>query len=173
MAMATAARNPAAVPIVAARKPSLNMWKLERFITTIYTALIKEQGLFKTLSIENTGPQHLYYPGSDAVQPRPRVRSTQSTIFDDDTTEETPEEEVVRRYVMTRGTPEHIRWLWFATMTDRREISTRVYKAHCDIYHDHPEFYSYDIDVPAGTFIPIYAYLQARSRQEVQDWLPA
>jgi len=40
-----------------------------------------------------------------------------------------------------RGTLEHRRWLWFATLTDRREVSDLVYRAHCRIFEDYPELY--------------------------------
>lgn len=43
--------------------------------------------------------------------------------------------------VVPRGTAEHRRWLWFATLTDRREVSDLVYRAHCRIFEDYPEFY--------------------------------
>jgi hypothetical protein len=42
---------------------------------------------------------------------------------------------------LKRGTLEHRRWLWFATLTDRREVSNLVYRAHCRIFEDYPEFY--------------------------------
>lgn len=47
-----------------------------------------------------------------------------------------------RTKVLERFTPKHRRWLWFATLTDRRERSDLVYRAHCRIYADHPELYS-------------------------------
>lgn len=42
---------------------------------------------------------------------------------------------------MTRGSKDHIRWLFFAALTDRRQISNEVYKAHVRIFSNHPELY--------------------------------
>lgn len=54
---------------------------------------------------------------------------------------------------LERGGCEHLRWLWFATLTDRREKSDRVYRAHCRIYEEHPEFYSKEVTyIGAPTF---------------------
>lgn len=44
-----------------------------------------------------------------------------------------------------RGSEEHVRWLFFATLTDRRQISNEVYKAHCEISKFHPELYTEEV----------------------------
>lgn len=40
------------------------------------------------------------------------------------------------------GSEEHVRWLFFATLTDRRQVSNEVYKAHCEISRFHPDLYT-------------------------------
>lgn len=41
-----------------------------------------------------------------------------------------------------RGSVEHNRWLFFATMTDRRQVSDRVYENHVWLWKNAPELYS-------------------------------
>lgn len=36
----------------------------------------------------------------------------------------------------------HFIWIFFATLTDRRQVSDEVYKAHCVIYNERPYLYS-------------------------------
>lgn len=44
-----------------------------------------------------------------------------------------------------RGSDEHVRWLFFATLTDRRQVSNEVYKAHSEIFNIHPELYTKEV----------------------------
>lgn len=46
---------------------------------------------------------------------------------------------------VTRGSSDHVRWLFFATLTDRRQVSNEVYKAHCEIVRFHPELYAEEV----------------------------
>lgn len=39
------------------------------------------------------------------------------------------------------GSRQHAQWLFFATMTDRRDQSARVYQGHNRLWHNHPELY--------------------------------
>lgn len=43
---------------------------------------------------------------------------------------------------MERGSQLHRLWLFFATLTDRRETSDLVYASHVRMYADHPELYT-------------------------------
>lgn len=43
------------------------------------------------------------------------------------------------------GSLEHILWLFFAVLTDRRQVSDEVYRAHVLIHAKHPEFYTEDV----------------------------
>lgn len=44
-----------------------------------------------------------------------------------------------------RGSNDHARWLFFATLTDRRQVSNEVYKSHCEIFEHHPQLYTDEI----------------------------
>jgi endonuclease III len=46
---------------------------------------------------------------------------------------------VYRPEEMVIGSLEHVRWLFFAAMTDRREISAMVYKGHRELWANHAE----------------------------------
>jgi hypothetical protein len=143
--MATAVRIHVAVPQVAARKPFINRERLRTVIKRLHRALVDKRGLFRDASIRNRGPQHLYYPGSRAAQPKPAEVSKQLEIecFVPTPAPTTFTELLLERYyTMVQGSFEHRLWLWFATLTDRREKSIRVYDAHCKLFHDHPEFYT-------------------------------
>lgn len=45
----------------------------------------------------------------------------------------------------TQGSSWHALWLFFATLTDRRQVSNEVYKAHREIFVHHPELYSEEV----------------------------
>lgn len=131
-------------------QPYIDKRKLGRIIDRLYVAIAHSYGLYKTVKMETHAPQQIYYPGSPAVQPKLRLVSSQASFItvDDDAAndiEQAIEIEHVIRVLVERGTPEHICWLWFATLTDRREDSMKVYKAHCQIHADHPEFYTKEV----------------------------
>lgn len=77
--------------------------------------------------------------------------------------------------VVAPGTLLHRRWLWFTTLTDRREISERVYVAHCKIHADHPEFYEKEvIDLEEDKFrqeLRIRRYKVGSPYQSAGYWL--
>lgn len=58
----------------------------------------------------------------------------------------TREANAVQRYnipsLMLQGDPEHQCWLYFATMTDRREDSTRVWPSHVKLCAKYPRLYT-------------------------------
>lgn len=50
---------------------------------------------------------------------------------------------------VAQGSIEHRRWLFFATMTDRRQISERVYESHARLWTKEPRLYSEEaLDMP-------------------------
>jgi hypothetical protein len=77
--------------------------------------------------------------------------------------------------VIERGTPKHFPWLWFTTLTDRREISERVYEAHCRIYADHPELYDRRVlDITPEDFKDLIRkgrYKIGSPYQSAENWL--
>lgn len=125
----------------------LNERRLAKVIDALYFAIVHSRGLYKSVTSDTHAPQRIYYPGSPAVQPK-RIATTQSHLFFeecevlevDDSGK--AEESLV---VVEPGTLEHRRWLWFAALTDRREDSMQVYKAHCFIYRDYPHFYTKEV----------------------------
>lgn len=131
-------------------QPKLNERKLAKIIDTLYKAIVLSKGLYTFVKMETHAPQLIYYPGAPLTKKKKESYSPQASFI----TEEDDKTNAVKvsttniqkkSIVLERGTPEHIRWLWFATLTDRREDSMQVYKAHCLIYADHPEFYTKEV----------------------------
>ena len=129
-------------------RSSLRTKKLERIITKLYVAIAQGRGLYKYVTMETHAPQRMFYPGAPSVQPKKVEVSPQTSFItteDDGANNIHPKKKIEidqkQREVLSPSTLEHRRWLWFATLTDRREDSMKVYRAHCDIYHDHSEFY--------------------------------
>lgn len=128
----------------------LNKRKLGCILDKLYLAIVHSRWLYASVKMSTHAPQHLYYPGSPEVQLKKAEPSPQhSFITEEDDSQngivKVMEEVLPELHVLDRGTPEQIRWLWFATLTDRREDSMKVYKAHCRIYADHPEFYNREV----------------------------
>jgi hypothetical protein len=121
--------------------PSINKKKLERIIKKIYIAVVHAKGLYNTIKMETHAPQRIYYPGASSVTPQRNPASTQQNLFSLDHVESEIDSSKEKSIVLEPTTPEHRRWLWFATLTDRREVSTLVYRAHCEIYARYPNFY--------------------------------
>lgn len=120
------------------RPPRIIKRKLHAVIDKLYRAIIREFGIYaRGLShIDTHAPERFLYPGSPALYKSTR-ETTQGGLFDEDVLVEM----VDTPTTLEPQTLKHRRWLWFATLTDRREISVRVYAAHCRIYEDHPDFY--------------------------------
>jgi len=98
------------------------------------------------VKIETHAPQHMYYPGSPKVQPKAVDSSSQMSFFSTFAVSEVPSTDKKRLLeIVPPGTLKHRQWLWFATLTDRREDSLKVYEAHCRIYADHPLLYTKEI----------------------------
>lgn len=131
-------------------RPHIDEKKFGKVIDALYRAIILSQGIFKTVKMTTHAPQTLFFPGAPITQPKKVISDGQSSFI---TTEDdlqnkvalTLVEEFPQQEILEPGTLAHIVWLWFATLTDRREDSMQVYKAHCRIYADHPEFYTQDV----------------------------
>lgn len=153
-----------------------------------------KKGLYARVTMETHAPQLLFYPGSLHLRGAETVaeESLQASLFYDcldvdldvlvaeivqKAKEPQPGDILKSRYpkVLPLGTLEHRRWLWFATLTDRREKSERVYPAHCDIYADHPEFYNdgvYNTDAVAfKKMIKSGKYKVGSPDQSAGNWL--
>lgn len=131
-------------------QPHIDERRLARIIDELYLAIVHSRGLYATVKMETHAPQIIFYPGSPKVQPQVEHASPQSSFLtNEDDLANDIEIQHERKQLATRvlmpGASEHIRWLWFATLTDRREDSMQVYKAHCRIFADHPEFYTENV----------------------------
>jgi hypothetical protein len=126
--------------------PVINERRLGRIIDILYKGIIHSQGLYAHVKTETHAPQHVYYPGSPKVQPKEMVASSQMSFFSNLVASEVSSIHKERPLeIVLPGTLKHRQWLWFATLTDRREDSRKVYEAHCRIYADHPQLYTEDI----------------------------
>lgn len=140
-------------------KPRIKQKEFEKIILKLYEAIINKKGLFAKVTMETHAPQILYYPGSPHVKNFVPTAVPLHSLFDEEDDEDVgelvlrllekvkepqPDDAIRSRYpnILAPGTLEHRRWLWFTTLTDRREKSEMVYPAHCYIYVDHPEFYN-------------------------------
>ena len=144
------------VPIGKPKAPSLNAKVFEKIILQLYKAIIHRRGIFSLVSMETHAPQLIFYPGSPHINKALPItdKSLQVSFWQvphvepvkilEKVGQTNSCDELTRSYpaVLLPHTLEHRRWLWFTTLTDRREKSDRVYPAHCDIYNDHPEFYN-------------------------------
>ncbi len=132
--------------VTSSKPPTINRRRHAKILRMLYVAKVESRGLYKTVTMQEFAPQSKYYPGSAAVQSVLPTMSTQGDFF------KSPEQDKVVEgatskplVVVPPGTELHRRWLWFATLTDRREISDRVYNAHCKIFEHHPEFYQKEV----------------------------
>ena len=101
----------------------LNERRLASIIDKLYRALVWSKGLYSVVKTETHAPQSIYYPGSAKVQPVKKVPSPQQTFsfLESGLGEVVSDNEHVPLAVVGPGTLEHRQWLWFATLTDRRE----------------------------------------------------
>lgn len=154
-------------------KQKIKPKRLELILRMLYGAIVKSKGIYSVVSMETHAPQTKYYPGSPASQTSNVEPEAQTDFF------EGPAKSVVQTTkpisLILPGTLEHRRWLWFATLTDRREISDRVYYAHCKIYEDYPEFYSKEVvDTSPATFKEAFkkkSYKIGSPSQSAEFWL--
>jgi hypothetical protein len=121
------------------QQPSLSEKRLKEVLTPLYEALIKRKGIFSEVTIQGDGPQHKYYPGYQQKE----TPSPQEDLFEQNNHPKIDEED--HSLSFERGSLLHLRWLWFATLTDRREVSDRVYEAHTEIFRNHPHFYEKEV----------------------------
>ncbi|HEC93751.1 MAG TPA: hypothetical protein ENI56_00015 [Candidatus Kaiserbacteria bacterium] len=70
-----------------------------------------------------------------------RAYKEQKQLFAHVTREENAPQQKFFPYGVERGDVEHRRWLFFATMTDRREMSNVVYESHARLWEREPRLY--------------------------------
>ncbi len=75
---------------------------------------------------------------------------------------------------MEVGSIDHARWLFFAAMTDRRDVSTRVYRGHRNLWETDANFL-YNAPIARGIDQPtLHALLRSRgfgTSTTARDWL--
>lgn len=122
--------------------PHIKKQKFAKVVEKLYKAIINESGLYKFVTMATHAPQTKYYPGAEILQKEKILESIQVELFGDHREAHKPSH---LTSVVAPGSLLHRRWLWFTTLTDRREVSERVYAAHCKIHAEHPEFYEKEV----------------------------
>lgn len=110
----------------------LDLCAAEELVLRLYRAYKNHLYMFANVRVETHAPQYIYMPGYEHKIINPNaVIPTLSPIK--------------KGKVFERGDEDHIRWLFFATLTDRRQKSGGpfgVYASHCKIFKDRPECYT-------------------------------
>jgi endonuclease III len=111
----------------------LHLARAEELILRGVQAYTKRSHLFRTVHAETHAPQNLYIPGFELA----RIHSRGMDYL--------PGVKSPKLNVVVRGSKEHLLFLFFATLTDRRQKSGGdfgVYASHCAIYRDNPLLYT-------------------------------
>lgn len=110
----------------------LDLFAAENLVLRLCATYESNALLFETVRAETHAPQHLYLPGYE-------TRFKSPTAF-------LPNFAPSKRVkIFERGDPDHILWLMFSALTDRRQKSGGpfgVYASHCRIYANRPECYT-------------------------------
>jgi hypothetical protein len=122
------------------KKVKINRKKITKFFDMLHDAYTARNGLYGEVLIETHAPQIKYYPGSTTMSHE--YQSVQESLLESVVANVSNES---GKNLLAPGTLEHRRWLWFATLTDRRELSERVYRGHCHIHDNHPNLYTSEI----------------------------
>ena len=101
--------------------------KAEELVLKLYNEYVEKKGLYRYENA-STAPQNKHIPGTKT--------SFQGDVFE-------------HRYVEPKFVKitkrKHVLWLFFATLTDRRQVSDEVYKAHVRLIAEYPEIYTINI----------------------------
>ncbi len=121
--------------------PSLHEDIGEQLVLNLYNAYKTRFGVYIAFNSSNA-PQNLNMPGviihkQDSYQ----ADLTKESILP----ERTEDRKVLSIDTIIRGSLKHLVWLFFATLTDRRQVSMEVYKSHVMIHKNHPEMYTRDV----------------------------
>jgi len=111
----------------------MHLAKAEELILALTGAYRRGESMFQSVRAETHGPQYTYVPGYELGRIRARRMDYLPGV-------EGPDIRVIKK-----GSPRHLLFLFFATLTDRRTKSGGdfgVYASHCKIYHKHPELYT-------------------------------
>jgi endonuclease III len=111
----------------------LHLSRAEELILNLSHAYRNGSHMFRSVRAETHGPQFIYIPGYEI------------TRFHAKGMDYLPSIKGLDIKVLKRGSREHLIFLFFATLTDRRQKSGGdfgVYASHCAIYHEYPELYT-------------------------------
>ena len=97
-----------------------------KLIHTLYQKYRERFGTYRYNNVD-TGPQNVNMPGCS-------IRNHQLHLFEDNSPVMPPS--------VKKGSLKHRQWLFLATLTDRRQVSMEVYKAHAAIFARNPEWYT-------------------------------
>ncbi|MCF7843655.1 hypothetical protein K9M47_02020 [Candidatus Gracilibacteria bacterium] len=129
--------------------------RAERLVLKLYDEYTGRKGLYRYEN-SSTAPQNIHKPGMKT--------SFQSDVFD-------------HRYVEPKfvkvSKKKHVLWLFFATLTDRRQVSNEVYKAHVRLIAEYPELYTKEVikkdKTEFGEFLAKYKI--GVPRQSAEYWI--
>lgn len=131
--------------------------KAEELVLTLYSEYVNKSGLYQYENA-STAPQNKHIPGMKFP--------TQYDVFE--THKHVEEVESVKIESPTRSL-----WTFFATLTDRRQVSDEVYKAHVRLHAEYPELYTQKVlekDVALfGEFLAKYKI--GVPRQSAEYWI--
>lgn len=114
----------------------LHLSRAEELILTLANAYSNRSHMFQSIRAETHGPQFIYVPGYQVAR------------FHAKGMDYLPGVNGMDIKVVERGSLEHLVFLFFATLTDRRQKSGGdfgVYASHCAILHKYPELYTPEV----------------------------
>lgn len=128
-----------------------------KLIRTLYQKYEERFGTYRHHNVE-TGPQNLNMPGG-------QLPGKQLLLGDKNRITILPH--------IARGSRKHVQWLFFATLTDRRQVSMEVYRAHVKIFAEHPEWYTEAVigNDPAAFGEELNRYRIGVPRQSASYWI--
>ncbi len=135
--------------------------KAYRLIDYLYQMYQERRGVY-AFNNQTTGPQNVNMPGGYVHLQREvwwgmnKKRYIQPIPF-------APE----------KGSPGHVNWLFFATLTDRRQVSMEVYFAHRELSNQHPELYRPEVRLmnPEDLGNILIKYRVGCPRQSADYWV--
>jgi endonuclease III len=121
---------------------SLDVAQGEALILSLCRAYEEKTHMFSLplggIDINGHAPQHLYWPGSPYSLAVSKKQKPEIDLFG----KKAIENEKFKGKRILKGSKEHALFLFFAVLTDRRQVSANVYKAHTMFWFRHPELYT-------------------------------
>lgn len=118
------------------RPPTLKEDTGEELILTVYKKYVGRFGVYGAHNSSNA-PQNVHVPGK-----RLKIDPKQRSLIEITSEEKSEDASTLKIKNIVKGGHLHRIWLFFATLTDRRQVSMSVYKSHVEIYSKHPELYT-------------------------------